>query len=210
VHGTEPIVLVTQTFFLVSTNAIGMLACYSMERVLRRAYLDQRTIAELAQLDPLTGLHNRRAFFSLGETEISRCAHERLPVSAAMVDIDYFKQINDQHGHTTGDRVLQMFGETLRAALRSGDVVCRYGGEEFLILMPATGEVEAERVAQRLHASLARLVVSAPGGPIRPTASIGVATLAAARADRLEQLISAADAALYAAKRAGRNRIMAA
>ena len=125
-------------------------------------------------------------------------------VSALLLDLDHFKQINDEHGHALGDDVLAALGTTIQAPLRASDFVGRYGGEEFVILLPDTGRQEAEVVAEKIRVAVASISVSGVPRPI--TASIGVAVLPDDAADSVT-LLRNADRALYAAKSNGRNRI---
>jgi diguanylate cyclase (GGDEF)-like protein/PAS domain S-box-containing protein len=157
--------------------------------------------------DELTGLCNRRAFIQAAQQELLRVARAPAPLSLAVIDADHFKRINDSHGHAAGDAVLRHLAAGLRASFRTLDVVARFGGEEFVALLPGTSIEGAEAVAQRLCQSLAAQAVRVDGTPIRCTVSVGVAALADA-GDTLEALMARADAALFAAKAAGRNRVI--
>lgn len=154
-----------------------------------------------ATRDPLTACLNRRSFFVEFETLWSTAARYGHPLSCLMVDIDHFKRINDTHGHPAGDRVLQHVGEVLRSLARKGDRVCRYGGEEFCVLLPHIDLDEAAAVAERY----CREIASRPAGGIRITASVGVSAIGL-QAREPAELLEQADKALYAAKHAGRNR----
>jgi diguanylate cyclase (GGDEF)-like protein len=157
----------------------------------------------LATRDPLTACLNRRSFFAEFETHWSRARRYQHPLSCVMVDVDYFKSINDRHGHGVGDQVLQQVAERLKTAVRQGDLVCRYGGEEFCILLPHTDLVEAEEAAERFRQEIAARSCA----NVMVTASLGVSSMSlGAREPR--QLLDQADQALYAAKRGGRNRVM--
>ncbi|MEM6731826.1 MAG: GGDEF domain-containing protein, partial [Myxococcota bacterium] len=128
------------------------------------------------------------------------------PLCLAVLDIDYFKNVNDAYGHVTGDRVLARIGAIAGDALRRTDFVARYGGEEFVVLMPDTEPAEAKSVLERLREEIERSHVLAPNGtPVRVTASVGVAALE--DTDSPEQLLERADRALYRAKSRGRNRL---
>lgn len=154
--------------------------------------------------DLLTQIPNRRGF-EIRAASVFAAA--RRPVSLVICDIDYFKQVNDTYGHTAGDRVLAEFARRLREEARAGDAIGRYGGEEFVILLPGADKDEAEGVAERIRASIAGYVFDdiAPG--LRVTASFGVAERRPG--ETLESLIRRADRRLYAAKRDGRNTIIA-
>jgi diguanylate cyclase (GGDEF)-like protein/PAS domain S-box-containing protein len=157
----------------------------------------------LATRDPLTGCLNRRAFFADFETHWSAADRYAQPLACVMLDIDHFKSINDAHGHATGDRVLQLVAEMLRTMVRKSDLVCRYGGEEFCVLLPHTGLDEAAQAAERFRQGIAARDCSG----IAVTASLGVSA-AGLGARQPRQLLDQADRALYAAKRVGRNRVV--
>jgi diguanylate cyclase (GGDEF)-like protein len=173
------------------------------ERALQRALRDVR---RLAITDPLTGLYNQRHFTSAAEAEVQRACRYQRPLSAVMMDIDHFKRVNDSYGHTIGDRLLQKVAESCRKELRKADVVGRYGGDEFAIMLPEIDLAAARRVAERLRKTIAQTQLKTPKGPARVTASLGVA---AVDCDTilLEALLSRADKALYVAKRKGRNQV---
>ncbi len=154
-----------------------------------------------ATRDPLTGVANRRAFFDEFEPRFDTAKREEQPLSCLMADIDHFKLVNDNHGHAAGDVVIKSVADALRGAVDSVERVCRYGGEEFCIVLDA-GEEQASRVAEEL-----RRKIETPGFTRIPiTASFGVATLEAGAKD-LGELINHADQALYVSKESGRNRV---
>jgi diguanylate cyclase (GGDEF)-like protein len=160
-------------------------------------------IQRLAITDGLTGIFNRGHLLKLAESEYERARRYKRPLSAIMVDADNFKRVNDQYGHPTGDVVLQNLAQLLRQNLRTNDVLGRYGGEEFLILMPETGYQSALEVARRIRHQTETTPMSNADQPVTITVSLGVA---ACRTDEtLDDLIRHADEALYAAKAAGRN-----
>lgn len=158
----------------------------------------------LSLTDPLTGVRNRRALYDSAAHEIARAARSSEPVTLLMVDVDHFKKVNDQHGHPVGDQVLREVAAAIVATARGSDVVARFGGEEFAVLLVQTED--ARLTAERLRAAIAAVEVRAPQGPVRVTASIGVASATGAGID-FEALIRRADDALYRAKREGRNRV---
>jgi diguanylate cyclase (GGDEF)-like protein len=125
-----------------------------------------------------------------------------------MLDLDAFKEINDRHGHLAGDRYLRALGPALRASLRLADIACRYGGDEFCILLPETDGAGARVIAERIRSSVADLVADAEGTPVRTTASIGLAVHPLHDGGDLKTLLRAADQALYRAKRQGRDRVV--
>ncbi|WP_124552670.1 sensor domain-containing diguanylate cyclase [Methylophilus methylotrophus] len=163
---------------------------------------------KFAFTDFLTGIANRRHFIHELESEIRRSQRYELPFSFAMVDIDHFKKINDQHGHHAGDLVLQNFCLRCVNALRTSDIVGRLGGEEFGILMPMTDMHEAARVIERLRAEIDHSVMTDQGEKIHYTASFGlVSTSQLGEQQGMAHLMKMADAALYTAKQQGRNRV---
>lgn len=161
-----------------------------------------------ANIDFLTGVYSRRHFMEQADMALSHAIRYDRPLSLFMMDIDYFKRINDIHGHKAGDEVLCKLADICRLALREVDIIGRIGGEEFAILLPVTGNSQAHEVAERLRCMIAAAQgpISVAGLPIQFTVSIGVVTLSA-RANSIDVLLSAADMALYEAKNSGRNKI---
>jgi len=168
----------------------------------------EEALHRLAMVDPLTGLYNRRAFLELAGRELARAQREGRPAAVLMMDLDHFKRVNDDFGHQAGDRVLAGLGELLERALRSPDLVGRYGGEEFCAVLPGAGLPDASAVAERIRLALARTPLG--GLPRTTTASIGVALLDPEAPLALDAALARADAALYAAKQAGRDCVRAA
>lgn len=165
-----------------------------------------RVIRENSVRDALTGCFNRTHTLEVLDAELRRARRSRLAFTLIMFDIDHFKAINDRHGHLCGDAVLRSVGRRMHEVLRGSDVKCRYGGEEFLILLPDTPLGGAERVADTLRREFEAQAVSWNGASVSFTASFGVTTAAPGEIDA-ETIIGRADAALYRAKEAGRNRI---
>jgi diguanylate cyclase (GGDEF)-like protein len=160
-----------------------------------------------AVTDVLTGLYNRRAFIPMGEKEVGRARRYRRPLALILFDIDHFKKVNDAHGHIIGDRVLQVLTNLVTKTTRATDLVCRYGGEEFIVLMPEANREEGLAMAERLRQEISRMTVVTEVGDLSLTVSLGVAALAAEEDEALENLISRADRAMYQAKAAGRNTV---
>lgn len=156
--------------------------------------------------DALTGMYNRRGIFQLGEIEHNRSRRIRRPISVMMLDIDHFKQVNDRYSHAAGDQVLRLIAQRCLKALRAVDLVGRYGGEEFIILLPETNLEAARFIGERLRRSIMDSAFQTDAGEIYITSSIGIA--ASAKKETLDQLVQRADAALYKAKNAGRNRVI--
>jgi diguanylate cyclase (GGDEF)-like protein len=175
---------------------------------LQEQLIDAReALRDLATHDRLTGLWNRAAVVDLLNNELERAHRQSAPVAIAMADLDSFKQINDTHGHPTGDEVLRSVSSALRDSVRRYDSVGRYGGEEFLILLPGCDRSNALGHAERIRAAIARIAVDTPTGIVRPTMSLGVAVFDNHSAPDASALIKAADIALYRAKHGGRNRV---
>jgi diguanylate cyclase (GGDEF)-like protein/PAS domain S-box-containing protein len=166
----------------------------------------QQELQLMASTDPLTGLLNRRRFLEQAESEFLRSQRYQHELAAVMLDIDHFKTINDSHGHFVGDQVLTAMSRATENLLRGTDIIGRWGGEEFVILMPETPLPGAAILAERLREVLARLSVDTAAGLLRFTVSAGVA--ARGRKDAsITDILQRADSALYAAKQHGRNRI---
>lgn len=170
---------------------------------LERARLFQE-VQSLALTDPLTGLHNRRSLFELGKIEFSRAHRFHRPFCCLMLDLDHFKQINDTHGHQTGDMVLQEFAKRCKDSVREIDLIGRYGGEEVLILLPETEIETAVRMAERIRSAICSNPFSIANMNLNITASIGVSTKDD-NTPALDTLVARADQAMYIAKHKGRN-----
>ena len=167
-----------------------------------RASIQQ--VGALAAQDPLTGLANRRQIDLELEAAVAHARRHRLPLCVAVVDVDHFKAVNDRHGHAVGDEVLRRLAHCLASALRAGDHLGRFGGEEFLLVLPATPLAQAGLMAERLRAQVEALR-PLPAADPAVTASFGLAGLG--DGEHLSDLLRRADRALYRAKDAGRNRV---
>ena len=165
-----------------------------------------KRIEELADLDELTGSFNRRSIMRMLDDEISRALRSKQPCCVALIDLDWFKRINDRFGHPTGDEVLRTFAITVFANIRSIDRFGRYGGEEFLLILPETEEGSAERTLNRLRVIVADLDWSAISSGMSVTISAGVTKLLPD--DAPDSILARADAALYRAKDLGRNKVV--
>lgn len=166
--------------------------------------------AREAATDPLTGVANRRSFLRIAQQLMLWAGRSRAPVSLLYIDVDHFKAINDLHGHSFGDRVLRELADTAGALIRRSDVLARFGGEEFVILLPGADAPAARNLAEQLRQRAAELpLLTEAGKPVAVTISIGVATgrTIGNTEPNLRALLQSADAALYAAKRGGRNRV---
>ncbi|MHC1783784.1 MAG: diguanylate cyclase [Anaerolineaceae bacterium] len=166
----------------------------------------QAELREQTLRDPLTGLYNRRYMSETISREMARSDREKSPVSFIMADIDHFKTINDLHGHQTGDRFLVEIAGLLKDNARSSDIVCRYGGEEFLLMLPGATTDDAARRAEELRQKIANLLVRQNGNDLKVTMSLGVSTFPEHGCDATD-VIGKSDKALYLSKAAGRNRV---
>lgn len=165
-------------------------------------------LSTMAKTDPLTGLLNRREFENQGSSEMQRCKRYNRGVAILMLDLDFFKSVNDSYGHAAGDSVLKALSANLKASLRMADIACRYGGEEFVVLAPETTLKGAAELAERIRSRMETTFVSVGDDMITITVSIGIAETAG-RTVALETLTDEADKALYAAKSGGRNAVFA-
>ena len=182
-------------------NAASLVAhaVVALENARLHGMVEQQALA-----DALTGLANRRAVSDALHAEAARAQRLETPLSVALADLDGFKEVNDVYGHAVGDEVLKVFADVLRQTLRESDVAGRWGGEEFLLLLPGADEEGAAQLADRIRIALADREVASVRG-LRVTASFGVAEYAGQL--NTEQLVAAADEALYRAKRAGKDRV---
>jgi len=181
----------------------------------RKRYADRlrnnvQAAIELAVVDPLTGLHNRRYLETHLANALDQAAHMGRPLSLMILDIDHFKSVNDIYGHDAGDEVLKIFAQRVRHVVRGSDLVCRLGGEEFVIVMPETSMAVATRIAERVRSTVEAAKFPIEGGArsIGVTTSVGLAERGADA--NPDALLRRADKALYASKSAGRNRVTAA
>ena len=208
--GSEQRVLAftTLAFSAFVVRATGDLshALQSLLRLRRELEIEHRIASNAARTDELTGLNNLRAFKEQADTMFTASRRNGLPLCALLVDIDHFKQINDTHGHATGDRVLQAVAQALKTTLREADLCGRLGGEEFGVLLTGTNLHEALQLAEKLRLAIQAIVVPMDNTALRVTISVGVAEAGAACAD-ITTLLAQADAAMYHAKANGRNRV---
>jgi diguanylate cyclase (GGDEF)-like protein len=173
--------------------------------LLQRSLMHQQ-LAAAARTDPKTGLLNATAWQREADAEVTRAGRAGAPLALLLIDVDHFKRVNDSHGHLIGDEVLRALAGELRQQVRESDVVGRFGGEEFTVLLPRTDLADARGIAERLRGSASRMSVAAADARIQVTVSIGVALLGQHGRDLFE-LLAAADVALYKAKDAGRDQV---
>lgn len=183
---------------LIVTGVVMLL----LHRIVRRF---QFKIATQATLDSLTGLPNRRGFDVMAMRALKQAQRDGKPLTAVLLDLDNFKQLNDTHGHLAGDAVLMGFADDLKSCLRQSDIICRWGGEEFIILLKDSDREGARRVAESIRVLVEHHAYAFSGSTLNVTVSLSLAQLQAD--DSLQSLIARADSALYHAKQSGRNRV---
>lgn len=166
-----------------------------------------KILARLAAYDELTGVFNRLGLSYILKAEVERSLRYQEALSALMIDIDHFKPVNDRYGHPAGDRVLRRIAGVISSTLRASDLLCRYGGEEFLVILPHTGLEQAREAGERICKEIERVPFRVGGGEIFLTVSVGAATLNPEAKAPGEEMIISSDEALYRAKREGRNRV---
>ena len=210
-HGSHIERFATMTVFILTIGRCMFIGIFSsaMRQSLYKSGVElkeaYKRIEELAELDELTGSYNRRCIMRVLDDEIARAHRTKTPCSVALIDLDWFKRINDVYGHPTGDEVLRTFAITVFANIRAIDKFGRYGGEEFLLVLPDTPDDGAARILDRLRAIIADLDWSAFSPGMQVTISAGVATLKPGETP--DTILARTDRALYAAKAGGRNRI---
>ena len=193
--------------FGVASSPIAVLFAFPFAALPLRAVRHAQLVSD-ARMDSKTGLLNARTWENEAAAALARAVHAGQPLAVAVLDLDWFKLVNDTYGHLFGDEVLRQIGLCLPGALRDYDLAGRFGGEEFVLLLPFTRAVDAFRVADRVRGRIADLPLNAPGGEaVQVTASVGVAALEGGCQRELTELMAAADAALYRAKRGGRNQV---
>jgi diguanylate cyclase (GGDEF)-like protein len=184
-----------------------LIVALPLATLLQRSFRHAQLLNE-ARADAKTGLLNAAAWEREASAEVARAVRTSTPLAVALLDLDRFKHINDTHGHLFGDEVLRRIAETMTDVLRDYDLAGRFGGEEFVMLLPQTRATDAFKIADRVRAHIARLPILLDSGePVRVTVSIGVAALDAGSSRELTELLAAADAALYRAKASGRDQV---
>jgi diguanylate cyclase (GGDEF)-like protein len=186
---------------------LHFLKTIELKREIEERKSAQESLQKLASIDPLTGVLNRREFFILGEQELEHAVQKSQLLSVILFDIDHFKQINDTYGHAVGDQVLMHTTKIVRESLRQGEIIGRYGGDEFVILLPGSSGAQGRQIAERLCEKMATQTIATGQGGLSVTFSLGIAELGQVSDPNLEKLLAHADQALYAAKRGGRNQL---
>jgi diguanylate cyclase (GGDEF)-like protein len=195
---------------VVGVNVLLAIIAVPTVLLVRRFMMHTQLLAK-SRIDTKTGLLNASTWEAEASTEIARCMRANVPVSIGLIDIDHFKLVNDTHGHLAGDKVLRAMGDEIREHLRHTDMAGRFGGEEFVVLLPNADEGQAHAVAERLRQHIAATPIPIGDDPadasklVDLTISVGVAALTEA-CHELTDLLAAADAALYYAKQHGRNK----
>lgn len=200
ISNVEPVL----EFILVSHMLLA--TCTALTFPLLAFVQSEESLRTLAEYDELTQLYNRRMFLNLANTAFETCRQKNEPFTVLMIDLDYFKKINDTWGHATGDLVLQVVSNTLRRELREQDIIGRVGGEELAIALPATAEAQADSISQRLRSRIEEDGCVIDGLQIKLSASIGGAHRHDGHEDFASMLVQA-DSALYTAKARGRNQV---
>ncbi|MDD3213168.1 MAG: GGDEF domain-containing protein [Eubacteriales bacterium] len=170
--------------------------------------ITHQQMQQLAALDALTGIYNRRFGYSRLQEEFSRSVRTKSAFSLIMLDIDHFKAVNDTYGHMVGDKLIVLITKNITSAIREGDVTIRYGGEEFLCLLPGASQQDANFVAERIRVMVKDTILKSDDHEIRVTVSLGTATYPGKDISNIQQFINLADEAMYSAKRSGRNRVV--
>ena len=217
-----PMIIVLLTFGRQETFWVGIAGCCMYISCMATSVMLQKTFngnlelaydleqakkqaENLARTDALTGLNNRRAFFDKAEPLFAYCKRNQQPISALMLDVDHFKNINDSYGHAAGDIALRNLAQLIKTHLRDSDIPCRFGGEEFVVLLPNTNVTEATEMANLLKKRMMENTIAlVDNDALSLTASFGIAEYG----ETVEDLLNHADKAMYAAKNSGRNHVM--
>ncbi len=188
-----------------SITVVFLMFGYTARYYTQRVREAEGRLYDLATTDTLSGLWNRRQFLQMAHAEIDRASRHNTPLVLVLADIDHFKGVNDRHGHDTGDRVIQHVAGLMRHQARTGDLIGRWGGEEFVMLLPMTDGNGAQELSERIRASVEQIACQQGGVAVPVTLSLGVCEVLPGQP--LDHAFKNADAALYAAKNAGRNQV---
>ena len=193
-------------FILAITNVFGMFINYSHRCFAYRLFCRNKSLQQMAMYDDLTGTYNRRQLIELAEREFKRALRHKTNLAVMMIDIDHFKQVNDTYGHLAGDQVLVRMTQELKTHLRTEDIAGRFGGDEFMIILPGTTPEKALDIADRIRHLVNQVGIDCAGEVICFSVSVGISTITSATGSLLE-LITDADQLLYSAKSSGRNQV---
>lgn len=213
INATDMINQLHESNIFLLISAIGIIALiFAIIRFISQAFikdlkLAEQKLIEFASCDFLTGLLNRREMFNRLASEVSRARRNGKPLSVIMIDIDFFKKLNDTYGHCMGDTVLKELSSKLQETSRKYDIICRYGGEEFLVVAPGATRDEARDLAERIRSRTQKIVIPYGSESTPVTISISAGVSQYIEDEDVEKTISRADEALYRAKGAGRNRV---
>lgn len=189
-------------------NYNGKIATLAYIRDITERKRAERILKDLARKDPLTHIFNRRHFFTLAEKEFNKSLENKKDLYAIMIDVDYFKKVNDKYGHIIGDRVLCSVANCIESSIRKTDICCRYGGEEFAILLTETDFEKAKEVAEKVRKTIMKTVINTEKGDVSVTVSLGGVGTSNEIVESVDKLFNRADELLYEAKETGRNRAM--
>ena len=206
-YGLNPLADIVQRPFLYLYLFLGTIVVFGVFGAMIGSRED--LLEEMALRDSLTGLFNARYLQMRLQEELAAAKRHRIPVSLVLFDIDHFKRVNDDHGHTVGDRMLRLIGRTILSKLREGETVARVGGEEFALLMPHTSAKNAAMGAERIREAIGQTALETDNGrELAVTVSAGVACATDHATHSVEAIYRLADQALYQAKKQGRNRVV--
>ncbi|NND59625.1 MAG: GGDEF domain-containing protein [Gammaproteobacteria bacterium] len=191
---------------IVMNRLLSLLAIWAVASAVSLVVAHRKRLESLLERDPLTGLYNRSYLLDHLQLQISRWRRDKIPLSLIMLDVDHFKAVNDRYGHPAGDRVLTAIADICCSIVRSSDVVCRFGGEEFAIILPQATQENAHEIAERIRVGIENSRFSLGHDSVQVTVSQGIAEMNRRLADSTA-FLSAADTALYDSKRGGRNAV---
>ena len=205
--GLDSFTVMNSAVFIALALLVSLLLARVFETSNRRAFALEQQLSTEARTDALTGLPNRRSLEEAATSEVKRGTRTGSPLAVIICDIDHFKQVNDRYGHDVGDQVLRTVADTLRTVARESDALGRWGGEEFLMVLPDTDERAAFVVAERMRKAVESAPMPVPG--LKATISLGVAELlrGGSEPERWQEAVRQADDAMYRSKAAGRNRV---
>jgi len=194
-------------YMLVGTSVVFAFFGYFLGNDVDKIQSKNRRLLVESQTDPLTGLGNHRYLHEAFHHQYQKRKSDSEPISCLMMDLDFFKKVNDTFGHPFGDEVLRVFAHVIKKTIRPGDIAARYGGEEFVCILPNCNKGEAIKVAERVRETMENHTISFKKTPVKITVSVGAATEAGISAN-YHELVRLADKALYQAKESGRNKVV--